>query len=44
VPPTNKQANTEYVYFLKMNDEDKVESMQKVWNASWALRELGWMA
>jgi len=26
-----------------MNDEGKIESMTKIWNASWALRELGWM-
>lgn len=43
VPPTNKTTHTEYVYFLKMNSDNKVESMLKVWNASWALRELGWM-
>jgi len=43
VPPTNKTTNTHYVYALKMNDEGKIESMTKIWNASWALRELGWM-
>lgn len=43
VPPTNKQTNSHYVYVLKMNADDKVEAMQKVWNAPWAMRELGWM-
>jgi len=43
VPPTNKTTNTHYVYVLKMNDEGKIESMTKIWNASWALRELGWI-
>jgi len=43
VPPTNKATNSHYVYALKMNDEDKVEGMTKIWNSSWALRELGWM-
>jgi len=43
VPPTNKETNTQYVYILKMNADGKVESMQKVWNAPWAMRELGWM-
>ena len=43
VPPTNKETHTDYVYVLKMNDENKVASMVKVWNAPWALRELGWM-
>jgi hypothetical protein len=28
---------------LDMNDEGKIRSMQKVWNAPWAMRELGWM-
>ncbi|MFQ5983269.1 MAG: hypothetical protein ACE5KS_07835 [Woeseiaceae bacterium] len=43
VPPTNKETNTHYVYILTMNDDDKIEKMQKVWNAPWAMRELGWM-
>ena len=43
VPPTNKETNTHYVYVLTMNDEGKVEKMCKVWNAPWALKELGWM-
>jgi hypothetical protein len=43
VPPTNQQTNSHYVYFLTMNDDDKVEKMLKVWNAPWAMRELGWM-
>lgn len=43
VPPTNKQTKTDYVYALTMNDDGKVETMTKVWNAPWALKELGWM-
>ncbi len=43
IAPTNKTTNTHYVYVLKMNDAGKVVSMTKIWNASWALRELGWM-
>ena len=43
IPPTNKTTNSEYVYAIRMNDNGKVESMTKVWNSSWALRELGWM-
>lgn len=42
VPPTNKQTNSHYVYALTMDADDKVARMVKVWNASWALRELGW--
>ena len=43
VPPTGKQAVAQYVYALKMNADGKVENMQKVWNAPWSMRELGWM-
>jgi len=43
VPPTNKETHTHYVYFLTMNQDDKVEKMVKVWNAPWAMKELGWM-
>ena len=43
VPPTNKTTNTHYVYVLNMNDDGKVEKMHKIWNAPWAMRELGWM-
>lgn len=42
VPPTNRETHSEYVYFLTMNEDDKVASMVKVWNAPWAMRELGW--
>jgi hypothetical protein len=42
VPPTNKETNSQYVYVLEMSDDGKVKSMQKVWNAPWAMRELGW--
>ncbi len=43
VPPTNKTTNSQYVYALTMNGDDKVTSMTKVWNAPWAMKELGWM-
>ena len=43
VPPTGKETNTHYVYVLTMNDEGKIAKMCKVWNAPWALKELGWM-
>ena len=42
VAPTNKQTQSHYVYVLKMNSEGKVERMIKIWNAPWALAELGW--
>ena len=43
IPPSNKTMNTDYVYVIKMNHEDKVESLTKIWNSSWAFRELGWI-
>lgn len=42
VPPTQQQTHTHYVYAITMDDNDKVVSMIKIWNAPWALRELGW--
>lgn len=43
VPPTGKQTESHYVYVLTMSPDDKVERMVKIWNAPWAMRELGWM-
>lgn len=43
VPPTQKEAHSHYVYVITMNSDDKVEKMIKIWNAPWAMRELGWM-
>ena len=43
VPPTNKETHSQYVYMLTMNADDKVERMVKVWNSTWAMKELGWM-
>jgi hypothetical protein len=42
VPPTGKTTNSHYVYALTMDKNDKIGKMTKIWNASWALRELGW--
>ena len=43
VPPTQKETYTHYVYIIKMNAEAKVSHMTKIWNAPWAMKELGWM-
>ena len=43
VPPTHKETATQYVYILKMGEDSKVAQMTKVWNAPWAMNELGWM-
>jgi predicted ester cyclase len=41
VPPTGKSTSSDYVYVMDF-DGDKIRHMTKIWNASWALRELGW--
>jgi hypothetical protein len=43
VAPTGKETNSHYVYVIKMNDAGKVAHVTKIWNSSWALRELGWV-
>lgn len=43
VPPTGKETNTDYVYIIEMSDNGLVQSMVKVWNAPWAMKELGWI-
>jgi predicted ester cyclase len=40
-PPTGKSTNTDYVYVMEFAD-DKIRHMTKIWNAGWAMRELGW--
>jgi hypothetical protein len=42
VPPTHKPTHSHYVYALTMSANGKVERMVKIWNAGWAMRELGW--
>jgi hypothetical protein len=42
VPPTQQETHSHYVYILTMNADNKVERMVKVWNAPWAMKELGW--
>ena len=42
VEPTGKATRSHYVYVLQMDADDKVAHMTKVWNAPWALAELGW--
>ncbi len=31
-----------YVCSIQMNAQNKVQKMIKIWNAAWALKELGW--
>jgi predicted ester cyclase len=40
-PPTGKSTSTDYVYVMQF-DGDRIRHMTKIWNAPWAMRELGW--
>lgn len=40
-PPTGKSTSSDYVYMMQF-EGDKIRHMTKIWNANWALRELGW--
>lgn len=39
--PTGKSTNSDYVYVMDFQD-GKISHMTKIWNAGWAMRELGW--
>jgi ketosteroid isomerase-like protein len=41
VDPTGKSTRTDYVYAMRFTD-GKISHMNKIWNAGWAVRELGW--
>ena len=41
VPPTGKSASSDYVYVMQFED-GKIRHMTKIWNAGWAMNELGW--
>jgi predicted ester cyclase len=41
-PPTGKSVKTDYVYVMDF-DGDKIRHMTKIWNAGWALKQLGWI-
>jgi predicted ester cyclase len=41
VPPTGKSTSSDYAYVMEFQD-GKISHMTKIWNAGWAMRELGW--
>ena len=43
VTPTKQSTDSHYVYIITMNEAGLVQHMVKVWNAPWAMRELGWL-
>ena len=40
-PPTGKSTRSDYVYSMEF-DGPRIRHMTKIWNAPWALKELGW--
>ncbi len=42
VPPTGRSTSTDYVYVMQF-EGDKIVHMTKIWNAGFAMKELGWM-
>ena len=41
LPPTGKSTRSDYVYVMEFED-GKIRHMTKIWNAGWAMKELGW--
>ena len=41
LPPTGKSTRSDYVYVMDFED-GKIRHMTKIWNAGWAMKELGW--
>ena len=42
VPPTQQSTNSHYVYVIEIGDDNLVTRLTKIWNAPWAMTELGW--
>jgi hypothetical protein len=41
-PATNRSTNTDYAYVMQFQG-DRISHMTKIWNAGWAMREIGWV-
>ncbi len=41
-PPTGKSTSSDYVYLMDF-EGDKIRHMTKIWNAGWAMKDLGWV-
>jgi predicted ester cyclase len=42
MPPTGKSTSSDYVYVMEFED-GKIRHMTKIWNAGWAMKDLGWI-
>lgn len=40
-PPTGRRTRSDYVYVMDF-DGDRIRHLTKIWNAGWAMKELGW--
>ena len=40
-PPTGRHVSSDYVYVMEFAD-GRIRHLTKIWNAGWAMRELGW--
>jgi len=40
-PPTGKSTRSDYVYAMEF-EGGRIRHMTKIWNAGWAMKELGW--
>jgi predicted ester cyclase len=41
-PPTGRSTRSDYVYVMQFDAGGRIRNMTKIWNASWAMRDLGW--
>jgi predicted ester cyclase len=41
-PPTGKHVASDYVYVMEF-EGDRIRHMTKIWNAGFAMKELGWV-
>jgi predicted ester cyclase len=41
MPPTGRSTRSDYVYVMEF-ENGKIKHMTKIWNAGWAMKELGW--
>ena len=41
IPATGRSASSDYVYVMEF-DDGLISHMTKIWNAGWALGQLGW--
>jgi predicted ester cyclase len=41
MPPTGKSTSTDYVYVMEF-ENGKIRHLTKIWNAGFAMKELGW--